>query len=196
MEVAARSARKRSADMKKSRLGAVALAFIAIAFAPALADTTPKPSASPHLIKIPPPHPPPVPLHAEYVVEVNHKGQVVRIKSGKGTKYPSFNSQTYGNALQMWIRKADGSAVVGLFKVTYDYNPKNHAITRHIALVSTGGDWGNQEGAADVMIDTAKKEAAQAAKLRQQQQPKLPSLNTITGAKSPTPHPQPTIPHR
>ena len=43
-------------------------------------------------------------------MEVNKKGQVVRIKSGKGTKYGTFNAQTYGNALQMWIRKPDGSA--------------------------------------------------------------------------------------
>ncbi len=196
MKVAARSARKRSQDMKKSCLGAVGLAVLAFACAPALADTTPKPSASPHMIKIPPPHPPPVALHAEYVVEVNKMGQVVRIKSGKGTKYPSFNSQTYGNALQMWIRKADGTAVVGLFKVTYDYNPKNHAISRRVALLSTGGNWANQPGAANVMIDTAKKEAQEAAKQKQQQQQKLPSLNTITGGKSPAPSPQPTIPHR
>ncbi len=182
--------------MKKSCLGAIVLAILAIACAPALADTTPKPSASPHLIKIPPPHPPPVALHAEYVVEVNKKGQVVRIKSGKGTKYASFNSQTYGNALQMWIRKADGTAVTGLFRVSYDYNPKNHAISRHIALISTGGNWANDEGAANVMIDTAKKEAQAAAKLKQQQQTKLPSLNSITGGKQPTPSPQPTIPHR
>lgn len=181
--------------MKKSCLGAVGLAVLAFACAPALADTTPKPSASPHMIKIPPPHPPPVALHAEYVVEVNKMGQVVRIKSGKGTKYPSFNSQTYGNALQMWIRKADGTAVVGLFKVTYDYNPKNHAISRRVALLSSGGNWANQPGAANVMIDTAKKEAQEAAKQKQQQQ-KLPSLNTITGGKSPAPSPQPTIPHR
>lgn len=194
MKVAAPSARKRSTDMKKTCLAAAGLAILAFACVPALANTTPKPSATPHTIKIPPPHPPPVPLHAEYVVEVNKFGQVVRIKSGKGTKYPSFNSQTYGNALQMWIRKADGTAVVGLFKVSYDYNPKSHAITRHIALVSTGGNWANQPGAANVMIDTAKKEAEEAAKQKQQQQ-KLPSLNTITGKKSPAPSPQPTIPH-
>ncbi|MBV8117337.1 MAG: hypothetical protein JOZ01_05135, partial [Candidatus Eremiobacteraeota bacterium] len=46
---------------------------------PALADTTAKPSASPHPVAVPSPHLPPVPLHAEYVVEVNKHGQVVRI---------------------------------------------------------------------------------------------------------------------
>jgi hypothetical protein len=128
-------------------------------------------------------------------VEVNKKGQVVRIKSGRGTKYPSFNAQTYGNALQMWIRKADGSSVVGLFKVTYDYNPKTHGVTRKVSLISAGGSWGDEEGAANVMIDTAKKEAAASAKAQQAQHNKLPSLNTITGAKTPSPSPLPTLPH-
>ncbi|MGA8533048.1 MAG: hypothetical protein WB615_02940 [Candidatus Tumulicola sp.] len=182
--------------MTNSCLRAVALAtMLAIASAPALADTSPKPSSTPHAIAIPSPHLPPVALHAEYVVEVNKHGQVVRIKSGKGTKYGTFNAQTYGNALQMWIRKADGSAVVGLFKVTYDYNPKTHAVARRISLVSTGGTWGDQPGAANVMIETAKKEAAAAAKQQQAQHGKLPSLNSITGAKTPSPSPVPTIPH-
>ncbi len=170
--------------------------MLALACAPAIAGTSPAPSATPHVIKVPPPHLPPVPLHAEYVVEVNNRGQVVRIKSGKGTKYATFNAQTYGNALQMWIRKADGTAVVGLFKVTYDYNPKTRAVARKISLLSTGGNWSNQEGAANVMIDTAKKEAAESAKQQQAQHAKLPSLNSITGAKTPSPSPLPTIPHR
>lgn len=181
--------------MKISSTAAAGLACLAIACAPARAGTTPAPSAAPKIIKVPKPHPPTVPLHAEYVVEVNHKGQVVRIKSGKGTKYPTFNAQTYGNALQMWIRKADGSATVGLFKVTYDYNPKNHSIARHVSLISAGGNWGNQEGAANVMIDTAKKEAEAAQKSKQQQSSKLPSLNSITGAKS-SPSAKPTLPPR
>ena len=181
--------------MKKSFLG-WAVALLLMTFGPALADSTPKPGATPQIIKVPKPHPPTVPLHAEYVVEVNHKGQVVRIKSGKGTKYPTFNAQTYGNALQMWIRKTDGTATVGLFKVTYDYDPKNHAIARHVTLLSTGGNWGNEEGAATVMMDTAKKEAEEAQKAKQQQSSKLPSLNSITGTKTPKPSPQPTIPPR
>jgi hypothetical protein len=183
--------------MKSRHLRAVALAMMmALTCAPAFGDTTPKPSTSPHAVTIPQPKLPPVPLHAEYVVEVNKHGQVVRIKSGKGTKYGTFNAQTYGNALQMWIRKADGTAVVGLFKVTYDYDPKTRAVTRKISLVSTGGTWGDQEGAANVMMDTAKKEAAQAAKQQQAQHAKLPSLNSITGTKTPSPSPLPTIPHR
>jgi hypothetical protein len=152
---------------------------------------------SPHAT-IPPPPFPKVKLHAEYVVEVNSKGQVVKVKSGRGTKYTTFNAQTYGNALQMWIRKQDGSAIVGLFRVTYDYNPVDHHVSRSIVLVSKGGNWGNQPGAANVMIDTAKKEYAASAAAQKKQQAashaKLPSLNEITGkspapSSSPSPHP-------
>jgi hypothetical protein len=149
---------------------------------------------SPHPT-IPPPPFPKVKLHAEYVVEVNSKGQVVKVKSGRGTKYTTFNAQTYGNALQMWIRKQDGTAIVGLFRVSYDYNPVDHHVSRSIVLVSKGGTWGNQPGAANVMIDTAKKEyaASQAAAKKQQAaaHAKLPSLNEITG-KSPAPSSSPT----
>lgn len=166
------------------------LAAIAAAPLPAFAAATPAPNASPHRIAIPPPTFPKEKLHAEYVVEVNKKGQVVKIKSGKGTKYGSFNAQTYGNALQMWIRHPDGTAVVGLYRVTYDYNPSNHHVVRHFALVSKGGSWANSEGAANVMMDTAKKEAAEARK-HPQPSPKLPGLNQITGKKTATPSPVP-----
>jgi len=166
----------------------------------AAATPTPKPSASPHAsvspharVTIPPVHLPGEKLHTEYVVEVNKKGQVVRVKSGKGTKNTIFNTQTYGNALQMWIRKPDGTAVVGLYKVTYDYDPKNAKVSRNISLVSTGGDWGDQPGAASVMIDTARKEALEAQKHASQS---LPSLNTITGKPTPPPSPSPSpLPH-
>ena len=107
---------------------------------PSLAATTPKPSPKPTPVVI---HLPNTPLHVEVVVEVNKKGQVVRVKSAKPSKVRSFNIQTYGNALQMWIRKPDGSAEVGLYRVTYDYNPKNQQVTRRVALVSLGGNWGN-----------------------------------------------------
>lgn len=183
--------------MTIARLAFAALAAIAAASTiPALAAT---PSPAPHPIALPSPHLPPVPLHAEYVVAVNKRGQVVAILSGHGTKYDTFNSQTYGNAAQMWIRKADGTAVVGKFRVTYDYNPKTRLVARKISLISVGGNWGDKEGAANVMLDTAKKEAAAYAAWKAQQQKNasganLPSLNDITGktaAPSPTPKPIP-----
>jgi hypothetical protein len=138
---------------------------------------------------------PTVPLHTEAVVEVNKKGQVVRIKSTKNCKIQSFNIQTFGNALQMWIRRPNGTAQVGLYRVSYDYNPKTHGVTRSIALVSAGGDWGDEEGAANVMIENARKQAAEDRQREAEQNAKLPSLNQIRGATpSPKPSPQITLP--
>jgi len=171
--------------MTIARLRAAALATILIVTcAPALAATpTPKPLPIPSIA------PPKVPLHTEYVVEVNKKGQVVRIKSGKPSKSHTFNVQTYGNALQMWIRKPDGTATVGLFKVTYDYNPKTRAVSRNISLVSMGGNWADEPGAATTMIDTAKREVLDAQKLHEKQSKSLPSLHEIIGSPSPSPSP-------
>lgn len=147
-------------------------------------------------------HLPNVPLHSEVVVEVNKKGQVVRVKSTKPSKSQSFNLKTYGNALQMWIRKCrtEGSATkcdgeVGLYRVSYDYDPKTTKVTRRVALVSAGGNWGNEEGAANVMMQMLKKQeeaAAAAAHKAQESNAKLPSLNEIRGQPTPKPTPKPT----
>jgi hypothetical protein len=166
-------------------------ALIGAAATPVLAAATPKPSPAPTRIII---HLPEMRLHTEVVVEVNHKGQVVRVKSTKPSKVQTFNLQTYGNALQMWIRRPDGTAQVGLYRVTYDYDPKTASVTRRVSLISAGGNWGNDPGAATVMIEMAKKQAAAAEeaerKAQQEQSSKLPSLNEIRGMK---PTPKPTI---
>jgi hypothetical protein len=185
--------------MTIARLRATLLATIlAAACAPAIAAAaTPKPAATPHKITLPAPKLPNQKAHIEYTVEVNKFGQVVRIKSGHGSKFTILNHQTYGNALQMWIRHPDGSAVAGLYKVDYDYDPKTHDVARHIALISRGGSWANQPGAANVMLETAKKEAeasAAAAKAKQSQASHLPSLNDITGKKTPVPSSAPLPP--
>jgi hypothetical protein len=171
-------------------------ALVAAGAAPAPATPTPKPTAT--SVKM---HLPDFPLHSEVVVEVNSKGQVVRVKSTKPSKVASFNLQTYGNALQMWIRHPNGTAQVGLYRVTYDYNPKNQSVTRKIAIISTGGTWANDPGAATVMIQMAQKQAAAAeaaeaaAQHKQQEQSsKLPSLNEIRGVATPKPTNAPTLP--
>ena len=182
--------------MRLRRPAACALVCATAIFALA---ATPKPSPPPHptavMLKLPN-----EPLHSEVVVEVNKKGQVVRIKSTKPSKASSFNLQTYGNALQMWIRHPDGSAQVGLYRVTYDYNPKNQQVTRKITLVSLGGNWGDDPGAANVMVEMAKRQAAAAEAQRkaveQQQNSKLPSLNEIRGGATPKPTHAPTLPPR
>lgn len=169
-------------------------ALLWLAGARAVAAPTPAPHG------LPSPHPmgaaqlPNVPLHTEVVVEVNSKGQVVRVKSTKPCKSSQFNLQTFGNALQMWIRKPDGSATVGLYRVTYDYDPKTKNVARRVALVSTGGNWGNEPGAATVMIQHAREQAVEQMKKQQQQNANLPSLNQIRGV-TPSPKPaQATLP--
>ena len=83
-----------------------------------------------------------------------------------------------------------GTATVGLYRVNYDYDPKTQKVSRRISLVSAGGNWGNEEGAANVMMETARKQALEMEHKSQQQNAKLPSLNDIRGS-SPTPKPPP-----
>ncbi|MGB6987009.1 MAG: hypothetical protein WBD74_13645 [Candidatus Aquilonibacter sp.] len=154
--------------------------LLTLVLAATIAATTPLPS----------PPIPKVPLHTEFVVEVNAKGQIVRVKSAKASSDAFFNTQTNGNVLQMWIRHPDGTAEVGLYRVSYDFDPKTKKISRHIAIVSRGGNWGNEPGAATVMVDTAKREEEAAQQHQQQMQNNLPPLEGIIGATpSPTPHP-------
>ena len=173
------------------RIVALTLALISVALPVAAATPVPKPTTAPKLM----PHPPvpKVAEHTEFIVEVNAKGQVVRVKSAKGTggKDVFFNAQTYGNVLQMWIRHPDGSAEVGLYKVTFDFDPKTQKVHRTVTLVQAGGDWGNEKGAATEMMETAEREAKQSQKTQQQEQSKnLPPLNTIVGpTASPTKRP-------
>jgi hypothetical protein len=168
----------------------------------ALAATTPAPAPRATRIVV---HLPTIPLHSEVVVEVNNKGQVVRVKSTKPSKSASFNLKTYGNALQMWIRKCQVAAgatkcvaVVGLYRIVYDYDPKTTKVTRRVSLISAGGNWANEEGAANVMMQMLQKqeEAAAAAAQRKAQESnsKLPSLNEIRGASTPKPTHAPTLP--
>lgn len=139
---------------------------------------------------LPMPPIPKVPLHTEFVVEVNAKGQVVRVKSAKASKDAFFNTQTNGNVLQMWIRHPDGSAQVGLYRVTYDFDPHTKKVSRQQVLVQSGGNWANEPGAATVMIDTARREYQEAQEKQKQQNGNLPPLEGIVGATpSPTHHP-------
>jgi hypothetical protein len=102
---------------------------------------------------------PKVPLHTEYVVAVNKLGQVTHIISTKGSKDPTYNLQTAGNALQAFIRTPDGKAIPGSYRLSYDYNPKTARIHRDVALVAQGGVDPNEEGAANKMIDDVRKRA-------------------------------------
>jgi hypothetical protein len=182
--------------MKVSTLRVAALALCVLAVPVAtVAAATPKP------IPIPSPNLPKKALHSQMIVEVNKRGQVVRIKGGTLSHDAVFDTLTIGNALQMWIRKPNGSAQTGVYSVDYDYNPKTHNVSRRIALVSAGGNWANDSGAALKMVDAARRETAAAkarleAEERQQQQNSAKHLPDINAAlkrslKSPTPSPHP-----
>jgi len=145
---------------------------------------------SPRPISLPTPRLPTKKLHTEFLVEVNKKGQIVRVRSGKSCDNLMFNAQTYGNVLQMWIRHPDGTSEVGVYRVTYDYNPATHKIVRGVALVNAGGNWGDKEGAANEMMDIARRQAARQQRAQGTPPPAhLPSLESITGSR---PHPSPT----
>ena len=98
-------------------------------------------------------------LHTEFVVEVNKMGQVARVRSGKSCNYPPFNAQTYGNALQTFIRTPDGHAVSGLYRLSYDYDPSSQRVRRDVALVHAGGVNPNAHGAVNDMNDIARRNA-------------------------------------
>jgi hypothetical protein len=164
--------RLRGAVAQLKTLGAAVfvLALVGVASAARAADPTPAPTKTPagtvtlRTAKQPEKLVPLSKLHADYTVEVNHLGQVVKVKSGHDTKDLQFNALTYGNVLQMAIRTPDGMhAVVGTYRVNYDFNPANKKVSRTIDLVSEGGVDPNAEGAVNSLLDIQKKSAERAA---------------------------------
>lgn len=77
--------------------------------------------------------------HVRYVVEVNAKGQVskVRVRGHSGDR--RFDAVTYGNVVQMFVRTKDGRSIAGVYRVSYDISPKTHLVQRHVRLLSAGG---------------------------------------------------------
>ena len=73
--------------------------------------------------------------HTEYVVEINKQGQVSRVRSSRTSDSATFNAQTYGNALQAFIRTPDGHVVVGTYRLTYDFDPKTARVRRDVSLL-------------------------------------------------------------
>jgi hypothetical protein len=100
---------------------------------------------------------PKVKLHTEYIVAINKLGQVTRVLSGKISKDETYNVQTYGNALQAFIRTAEGTAIPGRYRLTYDYNPKTARVHREVELVKAGGVDPNAMGAVNQMFADVEK---------------------------------------
>jgi len=137
---------------------------------------------------------PKTPQHVRYLVEVNQKGQVSKVRSGTRSQDPRFDSITYGNVIQTFIRRSDGHAIPGLFRVSYDYNPKTQTVTRSVALVQAGGVNAAAPGLVDVVAEMNRrnKEKFQAMlrqqKIDRQLKQQLKNLATpAAGRVSPTP---------
>jgi hypothetical protein len=107
-------------------------------------------------------------LHSEFIVDVNKLGQVTRVRSMKSSGDATFNAQTYGNAQQAFIRKPDGSVVVGQYKMTYDFNPGTGRVHREALLYKRGGVDPNAKGLANEMEEIAR---------RHSPEPSAPAVN-------------------
>jgi hypothetical protein len=178
----------------------LALAFLSAPLA-AIAASSPAPAPSGKPVVLPTPNYPKKALRAQLQVEVNKKGQVVRVLHGDMSGDKAFDTMVLGNAMQMWIRHPDGSAQVGLYRVIYDYDPQTHNVNRTPTLIKAGGDWANKPGAAIQIMKEAQRQAeAYEKKVRAEQDAKekanaknLPDINAAVkrsiASPSPSPHP-------
>jgi hypothetical protein len=143
---------------------AAALTGLALAVLAAPAVAVPSPAPTPYRIDVTKIQPksllPKTRLHDDFIVAINAKGQVTRVLSGHRSGNTLFDEHNYGNALQMFIRTADGHVVLGKYRVTYDYDPHTTRVRRTIALVSTGGVDPNAIGAVYDLLRHAHKEPA------------------------------------
>jgi hypothetical protein len=120
-------------------------------------------------------------LHAEVIVEVNKLGQVARVRSIVPSHDEQFDAHVYGNALQAFIRTGDGHVVVGSYRLTYDYDPTSLGVRRDVALVKAGGVNPNAKGAANDMMDIARRNRKRTP----------PPIAAVT----PAPNPAPSVRH-
>jgi hypothetical protein len=104
--------------------------------------------------------------HTAYIVTTNKKGQVVTAKSEQNDRDKAFDLMTYGNALQMFIRTADGGAIPGRYRVTYDYSPETKSVKRNVALVAADGASADAPSAVDRMRADEQRSAERAKQAR------------------------------
>ena len=151
---------------------------------------------------LPPPPPLPTkPLHDSFTVLVNNKGQVVRVAHGDFSGDRAFDTMMLGNAMQMWIRKPDGSAIAGTYRVSYRYDPTTKKVARVPSLISAGGSWANSPGAATLIVKDLQSQAraeyerlkAEKAKADAEKAKNLPDINAAVkhAMHSPTASPRP-----
>jgi hypothetical protein len=124
-------------------------------------------------------------LHVELTVEINKLGQVTRVRSIKPSHDQAFDAHAYGNALQAFIRLPDGTVILGVYRLTYDYDPATARVHRDVELVRRGGVNPNAQGAALAMLAIARRSAhkapapaaaAPAATVNPRRMPDLPQV--------------------
>jgi hypothetical protein len=156
-------------------------------------------AATPKPIPLPTPNLPSKWLRVDLIVEVNNRGQVVHVDHGTLSGDQAFDTMTLGNAMQMWIRRPNGSAQTGLYRISYQYDPRTHQVARVPTLIKAGGSWANKPGAATLIIQDARRQVREAeariraeqAKAREQSEKHLPDINAAVkrAMTTPTPHP-------
>ncbi len=117
---------------------------------------------------MPPSRTPADPQHTELIVETNKKGEVTRVRAGKGGPDALFNAMVYGNALQAYIHTADGGAIAGTYRLTYDYSPDTKMVKRQVELIKAGGVNPDAVGAVEDMMNTNEKRMQLDSKLWEQ----------------------------
>ncbi|HEX3550362.1 MAG TPA: hypothetical protein VHT53_08305 [Candidatus Elarobacter sp.] len=180
---------------------AAALALLALACTAAAGAATPRPAATPARIDVQKLQPkalaPKRALHTEYTVEINRLGQVSRVRSVKPSHDEGFDTHTYGNALQAFIRTPDGHVVVGTYRLTYDYDPHTMRVRRDVVLIRAGGVNPNAKGAADDMMEIARRNANRTPPPAYRVTPgpipsvnikRMPDLPQVMRSPSPAPH--------
>ncbi len=142
-----------------------------------------KGGANPNMV-MPASRMPTVPQHTELIVETNKKGEVARVRAGKGGPDPLFNAMVYGNALQAYIHTADGGAIAGTYRLTYDFSPATKMVKRQVELIKEGGVNPDAIGAVEDMLQVNDRRMQLDAKLWAQLQ-----KNQKTMEAKPSPKP-------
>jgi hypothetical protein len=102
--------------------------------------------------------------HTEFVVEVNGKGQVSRVRSGKHSHDKQFDTVTYGNALQTFIRTPEDKSIPGVYLLSYDYDPKTLLVHRSVQQIRAGGVNAAAPGIVTVFAEMNRRSAAKLKK--------------------------------
>jgi hypothetical protein len=99
------------------------------------------------------------PQHTEFVVEVNGKGQVSRVRSGKHSHDARFDALTYGNAVQTFIRTTEDKSIPGVYLLSYDYDPKRLMVHRSVRQLQAGGVNAAAPGIVEVFAEINRRNA-------------------------------------